>query len=177
MATKTIDITPTWVQAAKIIALALTSGTDEGKKIAREELHHMAQLADRFTESIKNLIDDQRREDMIVGAIEGGSNYWYWINEEGVKVIYEATDELNGQPFSTRMWAAIKAGKTIDIHDIDDKKGEKIGQINLQSIYNGEFLMLTQYKEQFANIISENDDAGTADVWFQLVSLGELVYG
>lgn len=173
---KTIDITPTWVQAAKIIALALVNGTEEGRKIAKDELIHMAKLADRFTDTIKSLIDDQRREDMLVGAIEGGSNYWYWLSDEAVKTIKEATPDKDGEPLSTRMWAAIKSGATIPVNDYENQN-EKIGEINLQSVYNGEFLMLTKYKEQFADIISENDDAGTADTWFQLCSLGELVYG
>lgn len=35
-----------WKQSARVIAIALESGTDEGKRLAREELMRMADVAD-----------------------------------------------------------------------------------------------------------------------------------
>ena len=42
--TRTIDMTPTWPQAARIIAAALENGTDKGRDAARAELFRMADL-------------------------------------------------------------------------------------------------------------------------------------
>lgn len=42
----TIDLTPTWRQAAAVIEVGLVDGTPEGKRIAREELQRMAGIAD-----------------------------------------------------------------------------------------------------------------------------------
>ncbi len=42
--TRTIDMTPTWPQAARIIAAALENGTDTGREAARAELFRMADL-------------------------------------------------------------------------------------------------------------------------------------
>lgn len=42
--TRTIDLTPTWPQAARIIAAALENGTGEGRDMARAELFRMADL-------------------------------------------------------------------------------------------------------------------------------------
>jgi hypothetical protein len=39
-------MTTTWLYAAEVIALALEHGTPEGKRLAREELRHMARAAD-----------------------------------------------------------------------------------------------------------------------------------
>lgn len=43
---RTIDITPTWRAVAPIIEAGLTNGTAEGRRIAREELQRMADIAD-----------------------------------------------------------------------------------------------------------------------------------
>jgi hypothetical protein len=44
----TIDITPTWQEAAQIIAAVLENGTEAGKAPARAELFRMAQMLDAF---------------------------------------------------------------------------------------------------------------------------------
>lgn len=43
-----IDMTPTWPQAARIIAAALEHGTDKGRDAARAELFRMADLLDQL---------------------------------------------------------------------------------------------------------------------------------
>jgi len=44
--TRYIDMTPTWPEAARIIAAALENGTDKGRDAARTELFRMADLLD-----------------------------------------------------------------------------------------------------------------------------------
>ncbi len=44
----TIDMTPTWRAVLPIMIAAIQDGTFEGKKIAREELERMADLADAY---------------------------------------------------------------------------------------------------------------------------------
>lgn len=124
---------------------------------------------------LQEAVLDQKREDMLVSALEGGSNYWYWINDESYEII-EAFNRDNDTPFSIAMWLAIKGGKSIKIHDIENKK-ELLGEINLTSIRKGEELMLREQPKHFADIISESDDATTADVWFQYCVMGKIVYG
>lgn len=45
---RTIDMTPTWPQAAQIIAAALENGTSTGREAARTELFRMADLIDHL---------------------------------------------------------------------------------------------------------------------------------
>jgi hypothetical protein len=122
----------------------------------------------------EELVDDERRENMLVSALEGGSNYWYWLPEAATAIIRKHKER--GEPLSTGMWKAIKAGETIPVHDAEDEE-EKLGEINLESIKKGEALMLKQHARHFADLVSENSDATTADVWFQLCTLGEVTYG
>jgi len=44
--TRYIDMTPTWPEAARIIAAALENGTDKGRDAARAELFRMADILD-----------------------------------------------------------------------------------------------------------------------------------
>ena len=46
--TRTIDLTPTWPQAARIIAAALENGTGAGREAARAELFRMADMLDQL---------------------------------------------------------------------------------------------------------------------------------
>lgn len=121
-------------------------------------------------------IPNKRREDMLIGALEGGSNYWYWIGEEATKIIEKYNPQPFGDAFSVVMWKAIETGETIPIHNLENRS-EKLGEINLASIAKGEQLMADKYPQHFADLHGETDDAITADVWFQLSSLGELIYG
>lgn len=114
---------------------------------------------------------NERRLDLLVGALEGGSNYWYYI-DDAKNIINEST----GETFCDKMFNAILAGKTIEIQDIENEN-DKLGEINLASISKGEKLMLEYQPKHYADIVSENDDAITADVWFQYCVLGELIYG
>lgn len=123
-------------------------------------------------------ITDQRREDMIVGAIEGGSNYWYWLGDDATNIIDEYCKNPIGRdhPLVIGMWKAIQDGKSIPIRDLEDEN-TVLGSISLQSIKEGEQLMADQQPKHLMDIVNEMDDANTADIWFQFCVLKELTYG
>jgi len=50
---KKINLTPTWKQWTSTILLILEAGDETGKKLAKEELYKMAELADKFVEISK----------------------------------------------------------------------------------------------------------------------------
>jgi len=49
----TIDLTPTWAGVLPLLLVAFTDGTDESKKMAKEELLRMAKAADAYNASVK----------------------------------------------------------------------------------------------------------------------------
>jgi len=121
------------------------------------------------------LTSDQR-SNLLCSAIEGGSNYWYWLSSKAMKVINEVKPSDGKTPLVDRMWAAIEAGKSIPIHDLEDTKVQ-LGEISLVSIERGEQTMIEKHIQHFADVLKENDDAATGDVWFQLAVMNEVVYG
>lgn len=120
------------------------------------------------------MLTRERREDMLIGALEGGSNYWYQLDDD--QEFWNVTADLKGQPQSERIAVAVlDRGAKLRVEDIES--GEKLGTFSLESIIKGELLMHDQQPHHYADAIKEQDDADTADVWFQLCVMGELVYG
>lgn len=120
-------------------------------------------------------ITDEQRENLLCSAIEGGSNYWYYLGQDACTIV-EKYGDSSQTPFVTLMWKAIKAGESIPIRDTEDHK-TILGTINIKSIDEGEQIMSDKYPHILADILSDNDDAGTGDIWFQLAVMKEVVYG
>lgn len=115
-------------------------------------------------------------ENMMVGAIEGGSNYWYLLGD--LSEVKKLTPELKGEPIVTRILKAVVThGATVEIYDAENEK-DLLGVISKENLLRAEKLLMTDtYKYNLGNILHENDDAGDADVFFQLVVMGKVVYG
>lgn len=128
-----------------------------------------------------DIISDKTREDLLVTALEGASSYWYFLHDKACLIAskhrIKTPDFERGNALSERVWRAIAAGETIEVHDIEDQDGDPIGKINRESINQGEMLMLKNNPGHFANIIKDYYDGETADVWFQFCALGEIMYG
>lgn len=120
------------------------------------------------------LISNERRLDMLCGALEGGANHWYNIKQPACKVISSVMAPDKNSSFVDRMFAALQAGKAIEVHDVDDDS--LLGEVSTATMTEREYNMLKQQPEHFADILSENDDAMTANVWFQFVVMDKLEY-
>lgn len=99
-------------------------------------------------------------EYLFISALEGGSNYWCGKVEHLSRVKEEDyyTSLLNG--FKCYDTEAEK-WYTVNKHDIADA---------LQN-------MATYHKKHFNDLLAENDDAITADVFLQLCALKSVIYG
>ena len=116
-------------------------------------------------------LSNERREDMLVGALEGGSNYWYMLGD-----LSEIKEYAEGEPTAIRIMKAVIDGKKFSVLDAENPK-DILGVFGMESIIKGEWLMTTKHPKHWADIIEENDDADTADVWFQLCVMGKIVFG
>lgn len=118
-------------------------------------------------------------ENIFITAIEGGSNYWYYIGEEAVKAINSVCPRATGNSFSERMFSAVfDYGVKVPIHDVEDMDGEPIGVLDSDT-----------FKERLERCASEGGmwalqqeldeqgDATTSDAVFQYLALNDLVYG
>jgi hypothetical protein len=119
-------------------------------------------------------------ENIFVTALEGGSNYWYYINNENGRKIREAVSRDEEQSFSMAFAKAILDKRiSIEVHDIEDmENNEPVGVINEQTIMDG-LQKMVDAGDGWAlfDEIAEQGDAESSDVCFQYMVLGEVVYG
>jgi hypothetical protein len=127
--------------------------------------------------ALTKTIDDQVLENIFVTAIEGGSNYWYFLSDEAIRIIRAFVPDSDDPYLSTAIYKAIKLGAVIPINDAENEE-DVIGQLTittfatrLQKMYddgNGDALEAE---------IREEGDAETSDIVFQYLAMGEIVFG
>lgn len=133
-------------------------------------------INNRFEIEGLHILQPDRISDMICGAFEGGSNYWAYISDNMINRIYKKTQDMQKEPFVDRLLMAVQRGLPVRIRDAEDPQ-TILGTLTAVSWQKGETLMLQNQPKHFADIIAENDDATTADVFLQFALMGELVYG
>jgi len=117
----------------------------------------------------------EQRADLLTTALEGGSNYWYFLSDESIEFIRN-NSHTAGLSLCDRMMEAIYNGASIPIYDIENPD-EKLGEINIESMNKAEEIMFNDFFSHYSDARQEVGDAETADVWFQLSVLGELTFG
>jgi hypothetical protein len=116
-------------------------------------------------------------EDIFVTALEGGSNYWYFLSEDAVKKIREAVPKSEDPYLSTSILKAILKGVDVPINDAEDED-EVIGEISLKTMLARlQKLADSTNNSALINHIDGNGDADTADIILQYLAFGEIVYG
>lgn len=117
-------------------------------------------------------IPNEKIENLIVTAVEGGSNYWAKFKfPEGWKDKYKSYAHI---PFQ---------GGEIEVYDIET--GKLLGVLNQATLQTGLQLMADRKDmtgklvpaRHFKALATDNEDAETADVFLQLAVMGEIIYG
>ena len=136
--------------------------------------------------------------DLFVTALEGGSNYWYYLDlPKDIKSYGQSISEAVGnyilqggeiKVYDVEEYREIKRnladgeytiqGDVIDEKSLnEDLESAKLGVISMDKILEAITLIKKDYPEVWENILLENDDAGDADVFLQLCVMGDVVYG
>lgn len=112
-----------------------------------------------------------RIQDLLTCAFEGGSNYWY----RGLHIL---TDVDCGEHDTHRFHLIPTIGDgEIGLYTDDDPDAPELHTLNREKIKKGLHLMAATFPTHWADVINENDDADTGDVFLQCCVFGELVYG
>ena len=130
---------------------------------------------------VTNNVSIHEIADLLCGAFEGGSNYWYLI-EEKIKPLNLDNSEEGQNTWDTcfpHMDYPINEGGALIISDIneeDDEDREK-WTLDLNAIKEGIQLMATDYPVRFNEFITGNYDAETSDVFLQLCLFKDVIFG
>lgn len=128
-------------------------------------------------------------DDMVITALEGGSNYWYWlkIDQQWFEVAkrYDIALSKKEQPVRTHALPLTQRivnallnveGFTLPIYDLEDND-EKLGELTLESFKKACEICITEFPNTWAALINEHYDADDADILFQLSVMGEVKFG
>lgn len=115
--------------------------------------------------------------DVICTALEGGSNYWYMIANKDMKRVVDATPHMKNEPTVDRIVEAVfEKGVEVDFYDIEEAynpEAEKLGTLSVESFKRGVEL----YHSKHGEVIPDEMDANDADILFQYVIMGKIVFG
>lgn len=123
-------------------------------------------------------ITDSVMENIFVTALEGGSNYWLEISDDS---IVKAMDLVPKEPLSVALYKAVmEHALIVPVFDVEDQACEDpIGFLDctkiksrLDKLANDE-----SYRDHLFTEIQEQGDATSADVCFQYMALGQVIYG
>jgi hypothetical protein len=130
-----------------------------------------------MTITINQKIEREVLEDIFVTALEGGSNYWYYLSDEATKLIRDAVPKSEDPYLSTAILKAIEKGVDVPINDAEHED-EVIGTISLKTMQERlQKLSRSANSDALMAHIKEEGDADTADVVLQYLAFGEIVFG
>jgi hypothetical protein len=118
-------------------------------------------------------------ENVFVTALEGGSNYWYYLSEGAVRLIRKAVPK-NEDPYlsSAILKAVLDHDVEVPISDADNED-EVLGYISKKTIQERIQKLAEDENSKWALVREMNDigDADSSDVVFQWLVMGEVVFG
>lgn len=152
--------------------------------------------------TVEIVVPHKRLSDLLIGAIEGGSREWYWLDgyvEPKSMPIWVAREKL----WKIRhAWYPLAEGGALYITDSMAQTEFTEGpmfysrrdpafkdwvqnevqptvrkRVDLPAIVKGVQVMARAYPRHFRDFMEENDDASTADVFLQCVVFGKVIYG
>jgi hypothetical protein len=118
-------------------------------------------------------------ENVFVTALEGGSNYWYYLSEGAVRLIRKAVPK-NEDPYlsSAILKAVLDHDVQVPISDADNED-DVLGYVSAKTIQE-RIQKLSQdegSKWALEQELEGNGDGDSSDVVFQWLVMGEVVFG
>ena len=118
-------------------------------------------------------------ENVFVTALEGGSNYWYFLNSDAIDAIRKAVPKSVDPYLSTAISKAIlDHGVEVPVSDAEDEENI-LGVISLKTMNERLTALANDKGAKWAFDYEMNDegDASSSDVWFQYMTMGAVEFG
>jgi hypothetical protein len=114
-------------------------------------------------------------ENIIVTALEGGSNYWYLLGDLDPVRAWCKKNNIKDEPMTIKIAMALFNDPEfmLDVYDVENED-DVLGTITQASLLKA----MASRPEEALKFINEDDyDAYTADTLFQTAVMGEVVFG
>lgn len=127
---------------------------------------------------IETIVPREVLENICITSLEGGSNYWYYLSSNAIKIIRNAVPKSVDSYLSTAILKAVLDHNVeVPINDVEDEE-EIIGYLSAKTLQE-RIQALANSDDSWAlhNELKEEGDASSSDIVFQYMVLGEVVYG
>jgi hypothetical protein len=128
---------------------------------------------------IETIVPREVLENVCVTALEGGSNYWYYLSDDAVRLIRKAVPKNEDPYLSTAILKAILDHDVeVPINDAEDED-EVLGHISKKTIQERIQKLSNDDSSKWAleREMKGEGDADSSDVVFQYIAMGEVVFG
>ena len=137
----------------------------------------------QFCATIQQVSEEQVR-DLLVTALEGGSNYWientHYELREGLQYsdFQPGGSQTLDEYFHPLELIPFVEGCSLIIQVIDEGDGfDGIQQLTRDKMMEGVKVMAADYSQHFQDFLEEDGDANTGDVFLQCCLFGKVVFG
>ncbi len=132
--------------------------------------------------TFQHAIPEQRVKDLMCCAWEGGSNYWCTLKATRLTPAADAlrTDiqrkrrETTGDGTFYRWEIPFLPDAALEL-EVDGET--ETYTLTREKLIAGLQVMASKYPRHFADVLNENDDASTGDVFLQCCLFGEIIFG
>ena len=108
----------------------------------------------------------------------------YWADIAIKRSEYHLAEEYKYDCWENKWAAVLINGGSLVVYDYSDCNNELYEDdepskhtLTLKDVRKGLRLMKKEYPSHYADLVEENDDAETGDIWLQLAVFGEVIYG
>jgi hypothetical protein len=114
---------------------------------------------------------------VLCSALEGGSNYWYWIERVIEPTRWEFDSEpKRGEGLHWEHDYPLNTGGALLISDQEDREHGTM-RLDAAAIQKGLAVLAEKYPWHLAAMLADNADAETGDALLQCSLFGEMIYG
>ena len=118
-------------------------------------------------------ITEEHLSNWFCGALEGGSNYWYQLND------IDRKNFVKGEPLVENLAKSFMANPKykLNVYDIESDEEDLLGVVSWGNIKFALITMHKDYPNLFEDLVHGDADADSCDVWFQLATMKDVVFG
>lgn len=117
---------------------------------------------------VKTVVSDETVVDVLTTALEGGSNYWYYMPD-----LTMVREKKSGEYTSEVIIRSVLEDETVKVpvYDLENEK-EILGYLSRENIQKGLDLYVSE-----RGVFTDDLDGEESDIFFQYVVIGEITFG
>lgn len=127
---------------------------------------------------IKHELTAEQISDVLCSAFEGGSNYWYHIDEQIKPSEWQFDSDPQRSPHLHWLHDyPLNPNGALLISDTTEDNEHGVMTLDGEAIQRGLDVLAEKYHHHVTDIVQENADADTGDALLQCCLFGDIIYG